>query len=36
MSKFRSHFPDWEYTYDGDAILQELVEYATAGWHEQP
>jgi CDP-paratose 2-epimerase len=36
MSKFRSHYPDWNYTYDGDAILEELVEYATAGWHEQP
>jgi CDP-paratose 2-epimerase len=36
MSKFRSHYPDWNYTYDADSILEELVEYATAGWHEQP
>jgi CDP-paratose 2-epimerase len=36
MSKFRSHYPDWNYTYDADSILAELVEYATAGWHEQP
>lgn len=28
ISKFRKHFPKWEYTYDGDKILGELCKFA--------
>ncbi|TSC88502.1 MAG: NAD-dependent epimerase/dehydratase [Microgenomates group bacterium Gr01-1014_5] len=28
MSKFKSHYPDWEHTYDNDKILEELCKYA--------
>lgn len=28
VSKFKKHYPDWEYTYDQDRILEELCEYA--------
>jgi CDP-paratose 2-epimerase len=27
-SKFQNHYPDWKYTYDGDAILEELCKFA--------
>lgn len=30
ISKFRKHFPKWEYTYDGDKILEELCKFAQA------
>jgi CDP-paratose 2-epimerase len=36
MAKFRAHYPEWSHTYDADAILSELVQYATEGWHEEP
>lgn len=26
VSKFQSHYPDWKYSYDGDAILRDLCE----------
>ena len=26
VSKFQTHYPAWEYTYDMDNILEELVE----------
>lgn len=29
VSKFRSHYPDWTYTYDISAILKEIYEYKT-------
>ncbi len=28
VSKFKSHYPKWEYTYDSDRILRELCEFA--------
>jgi CDP-paratose 2-epimerase len=28
VSKFKTHFPDWQYSYDGDRILEELCRYA--------
>ncbi|TSC88552.1 MAG: CDP-paratose 2-epimerase [Microgenomates group bacterium Gr01-1014_7] len=28
VSKFKSHFPKWEYTYTSDQILEELCRYA--------
>lgn len=28
MSKFKKHYPEWDYTYDNDMILQELCESA--------
>lgn len=28
MSKFKKHYPRWNYTYDNDAILQELCAFA--------
>ncbi len=28
MSKFKKHYPDWEYTYDSDQILNELCNFA--------
>lgn len=28
MSKFKSHYPDWDYTYDNQRILEELCEFA--------
>jgi CDP-paratose 2-epimerase len=27
VSKFKDHYPDWDYTYDADQILKELCEY---------
>lgn len=27
VSKFRDHYPEWEYTYDSDRIIEELCEY---------
>lgn len=27
VSKFRNHYPDWDYTYDTDQILNELSQY---------
>lgn len=28
VSKFKSHYPKWEYTYDSERILQELCQFA--------
>ena len=28
VSKFKSHYPKWEYTYDADRILEELCQFA--------
>jgi CDP-paratose 2-epimerase len=28
VRKFQSHYPDWKYTYDIKAIIQEVIE----GW----
>ena len=28
VSKFKKHYPKWEYTYDADKILKELCEFA--------
>ncbi len=28
MSKFRSHYPGWDYSYDSDKILKELCQFA--------
>lgn len=28
VSKFKSHYPKWQYTYDEDKILEELCEFA--------
>lgn len=30
VSKFKKHYPKWDYTYDGDQILQELCAFATS------
>jgi len=27
VSKFKNHYPDWDYTYNADQILNELCEY---------
>jgi len=27
VSKFKSHYPDWDYTYDNDKIIEELCRY---------
>ena len=27
VSKFKSHYPDWDYTYDNDKIIEELCIY---------
>lgn len=28
VSKFKKHYPDWDYSYDADRILEELCEFA--------
>lgn len=28
VSKFRAHYPEWDYTYNGDKILEELCKFA--------
>lgn len=30
LSKFKKHYPSWDYTYTADKILEELCEYAMA------
>lgn len=30
VSKFKKHYPKWDYTYDSDKILQELCAFAVA------
>ena len=27
VSKFKSHYPKWDYTYDNDKIIEELCRY---------
>lgn len=27
VSKFKSHYPDWDYTYDSDEIIEEICRY---------
>lgn len=27
VSKFRSHYPSWEYTYDGDQIIEDICKH---------
>jgi CDP-paratose 2-epimerase len=33
VTKFKTHFPEWEYSYDGDAILSELCSEYMSGLH---
>ena len=28
VSKFQSHYPKWQYTYDGDRILEDICKVA--------